>query len=361
MHSRLPSCCNMRLGSFPANQHARAALRAAAFGVAAAMLAACGGDGAPVRRVTIPQGSSFAAASDSLESAGVLGSPRLFRLYASITGRDRAIKAGTYLLEPGLSWNELIQALSAGRGIEQSITVPEGLALRDIVPMLARSIGAPVESLWTAARDTNTRRRMNVPTPNLEGYLFPDTYRFMYGTSAREAVREMVRRFDDVWEPAWDARVAEMGMSRHAVITLASIVEKEARLAEERPVIAAVYHNRLRQGMPLQADPTVQYAIGEHRTRVLYRDLKIDSPYNTYRHRGLPPGPIASPGRASIEAALFPANVPYRYFVAHPDGHHEFRVTFEEHTAARRLVQRRSSSGARGRTGARGGSSARPR
>jgi UPF0755 protein len=343
----------------PAERTPRIAGGRVTLGVTVALLAACGSEGAPVRRVTIPQGSSFAAAADSLESAGVVRSPRLFRLYASITGRDRDIKAGTYLLEPGLSWNELIQALSAGRGIEQNITVPEGLALRAIVPLLARSIGAPVESLWVAARDTATRRRLTVPTPDLEGYLFPDTYRFMYGTSAREAVREMVRRFEAIWEPTWDARLAELGMSRHAVMTLASIVEKEARLAEERPVISAVYHNRLRQGMPLQADPTVQYAIGEHRTRVLYRDLKIDSPYNTYRNRGLPPGPIASPGRASIEAALFPANVPYRYFVAHPDGHHEFRVTFEEHTAARRLVQRRSS-GARGRT-PRSGSAARPR
>jgi UPF0755 protein len=351
----------MPSGRSLADHDVRAALRGAAFGIAAAMLVACGGAGAPVRRVTIPQGSTFAAAADSLESAGVLRAPRLFRLYASITGRDRDIKAGTYLLEPGQSWNELIHALTAGRGIEQTITVPEGLALRAIVPLLASSIGAPVESLWAAARDTATRRRLNVPTPNLEGYLFPDTYRFMYGTSAREAVREMVRRFEDVWEPAWDARVAELGMSRHSVITLASIVEKEARLAEERPVIAAVYHNRLRQGMPLQADPTIQYAIGEHRTRVLYRDLKVDSPYNTYRNRGLPPGPIASPGRASMEAALFPANVPYRYFVAHPDGHHEFRVTFEEHTAARRLVQRRPSSGARARPATRRSSSTRPR
>ena len=308
---------------------------------ALAAVTACGDDPAPVRRVTIPQGASFAAAAESLESAGVLGSPRLFRLYAGVTRRDRDIKAGTYLLEPGLSWNELIDALTAGRGIEHSVTIPEGLALRDIIPLLARNTGAPVESLWAAVRDTVTRRRLNVPTPNLEGYLFPDTYRFMYGTSAREAVRELVRRFETIWDPAWDTRAAAMGMSRHEIVTLASIVEKEARLAEERPVIAAVYHNRLRQGMPLQADPTVQYAIGEHRTRVLYRDLKIDSPYNTYRNRGLPPGPIASPGKASIEAALYPANVPYRYFVAHPDGHHEFRVTFEEHTAARRLVQRR--------------------
>ena len=129
-------------------------------------------------------------------------------------------------------------------------------------------------------------------------------------------------------------------MSRHDIMTLASIVEKEARLAEERPVISAVYHNRLRIGMALQADPTVQYALGRHVDRVLYRDLEVDSRYNTYKHVGLPPGPIASPGAASIEAALYPAKVPYLFFVAHPDGHHEFRQTFSEHTEARAQIRR---------------------
>jgi UPF0755 protein len=157
---------------------------------------------------------------------------------------------------------------------------------------------------------------------------------------ARTAVRQLVRRFQTVWDPSWDAQLQRLAMSRHDIVTLASIIEKEARLPEERPVISAVYHNRLRDQMPLQADPTVQYARGQHTARVLYRDLEIDSPYNTYRHRGLPPGPIASPGRASIEAALFPARVPYKFFVAHPDGHHEFRVTFEEHVEARQDVRR---------------------
>jgi UPF0755 protein len=129
-------------------------------------------------------------------------------------------------------------------------------------------------------------------------------------------------------------------MSRHDIMTLASIVEKEARLAEERPVISAVYHNRLRIGMALQADPTVQYALGRHVDRVLYKDLEVDSRYNTYKHVGLPPGPIASPGAASIEAALYPAKVPYLFFVAHPDGHHEFRQTFSEHTEARAQIRR---------------------
>jgi UPF0755 protein len=143
-----------------------------------------------------------------------------------------------------------------------------------------------------------------------------------------------------MWKPEWDERLQALAMSRHDVITLASIIEKEARLAEERPVISAVYHNRLKIGMLLQADPTVQYALGKHVDRVLYKDLEVDSRYNTYKHKGLPPGPIASPGEAAIEAALFPANVPYLYFVAHPDGHHEFRRTFTEHTAARAQIRR---------------------
>jgi UPF0755 protein len=138
-------------------------------------------------------------------------------------------------------------------------------------------------------------------------------------------------------------------MSRHDVITLASIVEKEARLPEERAAISAVYHNRLKKGMLLQADPTVQYALGRHVERVLYKDLEIDSPYNTYRKPGLPPGPIASPGAASIEAALFPANVPYLFFVAHPDGHHEFRVTFAEHEKAVQEARRLRGDGGAGR------------
>jgi UPF0755 protein len=161
----------------------------------------------------------------------------------------------------------------------------------------------------------------------------------------------MVRRFLQVWQPEWDARLQTLAMNRHDIVALASIIEKEARLDEERPVISAVYHNRLRDGMPLQADPTVQYARGQHTNRVLYRDLEIESPYNTYRNAGLPPGPIASPGRASIEAALFPADVPYKFFVAHPDGHHEFRVTFREHTEARAEIRREAQRRAREQKG----------
>ncbi len=333
MRSLRRSCCNRRF-AWLADPG-----RAAAAGVL--LLTACSGHvDRSYARVTIPPGSSFRAAADSLHRAGFIELPWLFRAYAQLTRRDRDIKAGTYVLRRGSSWNALVDALQKGRGLERRITIPEGWSLKEIVPALARAIGASEDSVEVAVRDTALLHELNIPTPTLEGYLFPDTYLFSYGTPPRRAVHEIVARFEEIWDPAWNERLQELGMSRHAIVTLASIIEKEARLPEERPVISAVYHNRLRVGMPLQADPTVQYALGEHRERVLYRDLEVDSPYNTYRHPGLPPGPIASPGRASLEAALYPAAVPYLFFVAHPDGHHEFRTTFKEHAEAKAEVSR---------------------
>jgi len=300
----------------------------------------CGSSGSSTVRVVIPSGSSFTAAVDSLARARVVGSPRLFRLYASMRHRDRDLKAGTYAFDRGASWNTVLDALTRGKGLVHTVTIPEGFALSSIAPLLARALSVPPESVMAAASDSELRRRLDVPTPTLEGYLFPDTYTFAEGTAPERAVDMLVARFEQVWKPEWTGRLQELAMSRHDVVTLASIVEKEARLPQERPVISAVYHNRLKRGMLLQADPTVQYALGRHVDRVLYRDLEVDSRYNTYKHAGLPPGPIASPGAASIEAALYPANVPYLYFVAHPDGHHEFRETFAEHTEARAQIRR---------------------
>ena len=307
--------------------------------VLVAGMAGCGGTDAP-RRVVIPAGASFRAAADSLGSRGIVRFPRVFTWYATLTGRDRGIKAGTYQFTSRQSWTGLLDDLAAGRGLVHSITVPEGWNLGKIVPQLARVLEVPVESVEVAVADSALRRRLNVPTPTLEGYLFPDTYAFAPGATAREAVRAMVDRFEAVWKPEWDAQGKAMAMTRHDLVTLASIIETEARVSEERPVISAVYHNRLRIGMRLQADPTVQYALGRHTERVLFRDLDVDSRYNTYRYAGLPPGPVASPGAPSMAAAAAPANVPWLFFVAHPDGHHEFRRTFREHAAAIRAVKR---------------------
>ena len=310
------------------------------------VVAACGAPSVGTVRVIIPPGSSFRVAADSLQRAGVVRSARLFRIYASLGGHDRRIRAGTYLMSRGMSWGEVVKALTEGTGLLHTVTIPEGYAISDIVALLARSLGVQPESVEVAARDSAMRRRLDVPTATLEGYLFPDTYAFPDGTTGRAAVETMVRRFEQIWQPQWNDRLRALAMTRHNVITLASIVETEARLAPERPVIAAVYLNRLRAGMRLQADPTVQYALGKHVGRLMYKDLLIESPYNTYKYKGLPPGPIASPGRASIVAALNPAAVPYRYFVAHLDGHHEFHVDFASHSRAVAVVRRERDAAA---------------
>src|SRR5437764_11159833 len=302
--------------------------------------AACAGQprGAPMR-VIIPRGASFGQATDSLAGAGLVGHPKLFRLYGRFTGGDRKVKPGTYLLKHGTPWSDIISALNGGHGLVNTVTIPEGYTIAQITPLLAKTLKVPADSVTAAVSDTALLARLDAPNKTLEGYLFPDTYAFPVGTTARQAVREMVYSFERRWRPDWDSSVVELKINRHDLWTMGSIVEKEARVPEERPVIAAVYYNRLRKGMLLQAVPTVQYALGHHVGRVLYKDLTIESPYNTYVHKGLPPGPVASPGVASLAAAANPANVPYLYFVATRDGHHEFRMTLKQHTDAVREVR----------------------
>ncbi len=313
-------------------------LAAAALGTAG--VAACTADRPAAQvRVIVPRGASLRVAADSLAARRVIRSATLFRAYASLTDRDRGIKPGTYLLRRGAPYRELIGALENGRGLVHVVTVVEGWELRQIAPQLARALGVPRDSVDAALRDTALLARLDVPTPTLEGYVFPATYTYPDGTTARQAVRQMVARFEEAWKPEWNGRLEVLALKRHDAVTLASIVEREAVRPEERPVIAAVYYNRLRKGMRLEADPTVQYALGRHTARVLYRDLEVDSPYNTYRRTGLPPGPIGSPGASSMAAAVAPANVPYLYFVAAPDGHHEFRATYAEHLRAIREVR----------------------
>lgn len=297
-------------------------------------VAACGASDPTAVRVTIPVGASMKSAADSLASSGVIGSPKAFRLYAKVRRGDRAIKAGTYELKKDASWASLLASLRSGRGIVNTVTVPEGFTLAQTEALLSSKLAIPLDSIKAATRDSTLLRRLLVPRPDLEGYLFPDTYSFPPGTTARAAVQAMVRRFEQQWKPEWSARLDTFALSRHDLITLASIVEEEAKLPHERPIIAAVYWNRLRRGMLLQADPTVQYALPQVQARLLYRHLSVRSPYNTYRYRGLPPGPIAGPGEASIIATLYPADVKFLYFVAYPDGHHEFRTSSSEHEKA---------------------------
>lgn len=313
--------------------------------VLAIVLVALGAFGTSAREqvaVNIRKGSNFREAAESLAAHGLVRSPRLFRYYARTFGRDRTIRYGRYLLPIGSSWNQILSALEQGHGIVHPVRVLEGHALWDVIPTIATALTIPEDSVRAAVRDTVLIRRLGLPRSalDLEGYIFPDTYLLPEGATARQAIELMTQRFERVWKPEWNARAQQLKLSRHQVVTLASIVEKEVRKGEERPIVSAVYHNRLRIGQALQADPTIQYALGRRRPgRVLYRDLNVVSPYNTYRRTGLPPGPIASPGAASLEAALYPADVPFRYFVAHPDGHHEFRNTYAEHLKAIQFVR----------------------
>jgi UPF0755 protein len=317
--------------------------RGAMLGGTAAVLAACSGEPSGVpRHVIIPPGTTLRAAAESLARHDVIDAPRLFRIYADFERHDRDLKPGTYLLQRHLGWQAALDALTRGKGLVHTVTIPEGWELREIGPLLQRVLNVPAESINAAVRDSALLERVGAPGPTLEGYLFPDTYTFPDGFSARAAVAEMVREFEREWRPHWDSLARSFGMSRQDVVTLASIIEKEARRPDERPLISAVYHNRLRRHMPLQADPTVQFALGHHVERVTFKDLEIASPYNTYRHLGLPPGPIGSPGVASLDAAVIPAAVPFLYFVAAPDGHHEFRSTFAEHSAARHAIRRQT-------------------
>lgn len=323
----------------------RLALLAAGIVIGAALMSEVRGsadaDGSAAR-VVIPRGASMRAAADSLAAHDIIGSTRLFRWYASFRGNARAIKPGTYLLPPGAGYATVLDALVNGKGIMTTVVIPEGFDLRDITPALAKALNVPEDSVRAAVTDTAWINQLAVPVPSLEGYLFPATYAFPEGTTAREAVNAMIERFLDAWKPEWDARLQALSITRHDALAMASIVEKEARKPEERPIISAVYWNRVKAGMLLQADPTVQYALPKHVGRVLYKDLEVESKYNTYKHTGLPPGPIASPGAASIEAALSPADVPYLFFVARADGSHQFTRTFEEHTRA--IAQIRSAA-----------------
>src|SRR5258706_634135 len=317
----------------------RADRRSALVAACVFALACAGQPHGAATRVIIPRGASFAQAADSLWETALHRSQMMFRLSGRLTGGDRNIKPGTSLLKHGTPWKDIVSALNGGHGLVNTITIPEGYSLSQITPLLARTLKVPADSVEAAVRDTALLARLDIPNKTVEGYVFPDTYAFPLGTTARQATRDVVYAFERRWRPDWDSSLVELKINRNDLVTMASIVEREARLPEERPVIAAVYYNRLRRGMLLQADPTIQYALGHHVGRVLYKDLAIASTYNTYTHKGLPPGPVASPGVASLAAAASPANVPYLYFVATPDGHHEFRMTLEEHTSAIREVR----------------------
>lgn len=302
--------------------------------------------GEPTTLVVEP-GTGVRALGRRLDEQGVIRSPLLFEIWIRARGDAGRIHAGTYALPRDRSLPAIVDLLVEGRTVLMPVTVPEGYRLEQTAAVVASALPFDSAAFVTAVTDPALvdsllpRDRMGASPPSLEGYLFPETYRVDPATGERELARLMVEQFWRGFGPEWSARADSLGRSVHEILTLASIVEEEARVPEERTVIAGVFWNRLERGMLLEADPTVQYALGGHKDRVLYRDLTIDSPYNTYRVAGLPPGPISSPGRAAIEATLWPDSVPYLFFFATGEGgRHTFSETFAEHNRKRRELGR---------------------
>jgi len=313
-----------------------ASLRTTAAAPLLVLSVACAGTNNATERVTLPPGTTFAAVTDTLAAHGIIGDRRVFKLLARVRGVDRSVQAGIYEFPPGTSPWKVLDVLNRGAAVSQKFTVPEGLTLSEVTALAAERLGVAEDAMLAAARDgAAASALLGFPVKSYEGFLRPETYTLPMVIRGDELVRIMAEGFKEGWEPGWSARLDSIGMTQLELVTLASIVEGEARADDERETIAGVYHNRLRIGMALQADPTVQYAIalvtGKRKPRLFEKDYQFPSPYNTYLHPGLPPGPVNSPSHRSLQASLYPAQVPYLYFVAGPDGRHVFAKTYAEH------------------------------
>lgn len=294
--------------------------------------------------VSIPSGMTTTEIAKLLEERQIIRDARFFSWLSRVHGIEDKLQAGDYLLRSDMNLLEVMHALRYGRVHVVRVTIPEGYHLRQIADLLAaRGLVDRERFLLLAGNEAlvyGDDPPIAKPHPSLEGYLFPDTYLLSPAMTEEQIIRTMVNRFVEKVVPMLEGRSAPLGMNLHEVVTLASIVEKEALYRYEEPIIASVFLNRLRIDMPLQADPTIAYLFDEHKTRILYSDLEIQSPYNTYRNRGLPPTPIASPGVSAIQAVLEPAETEWLFFVARGDGTHVFTRTFNEHVRARQQLGR---------------------
>lgn len=281
--------------------------------------------------------------AQTLWEVGVIRSRWAFLTMTYLRGSTTRLQAGEYEFTPDMSLREVLGKLEAGRVVTHQVTIPEGFTARDIAQLLAgeRLVGA--NRFMVLVADARFVEKLGVPGATLEGYLFPDTYYLTRGMGEEEILEKMVERFRNVAPKDLDAQARKLGLDAHSVVTLASLIEKEAKLDSERPLVAAVFYNRLRRNMPLQSDPTAVYGVPGPRRRITTLDLKRKTPYNTYLKVGLPPGPIANPGAASLQAALNPAHVNYFYFVAKNDGSHFFSRTLEQHGQAVRKYQARNN------------------
>jgi len=277
-----------------------------------------------------------------LDSVGILRSRLAFVAMARLRGLDRRLKPGRYKFSESASINSILNDLAAGRSEIVTVTIPEGWTLAQIAEHLSVKMGFESKVFLTLADDPDLLHRLNIPTTSLEGYVLPETYSFAWGVEPTTVLATMIDHMSAIFADSVLVQMNALGMTRHDILTLASMVEAETASHPERARIAAVFHNRLRRGMLLQCDPTVIYAMGglAPGQTLLTRDLEIDSPYNTYRHTGLPPGPIGNPGKASVLAALYPDSTDELYFVADGGGGHVFSRTLDEHNTSRARIKR---------------------
>ena len=288
----------------------------------------------------INKGKVLKNISQELVGNGILKNEQTFLMAVKILGYEKDIQAGVFQLRDTSTNLAIINQLVNGTPDMKRIMIPEGSHLKAIAQVMARNLGFSENDFIKLSVNKRFIEKIGITSESLEGYLLPDTYLFFDGDSPETVIKTMVKEYKSFWTPTMRLRLKEMQMSEREIVTLASIIEGEAIYDKERPIISGVYHNRLNIDMKLQADPTIQYIIPDGPRRLLNRDLKIKSPYNTYLNKGLPPGPINSPGRESLEAALFPEDNDYLFFVAKGDGTHTFTRNEKEHIKAKKAFQK---------------------
>ena len=291
--------------------------------------------------VQVKPGQSLNATTQILHEKRLILSPLRFNLLARIKGYDKKLQAGEYVLSGSMSPVELLDKMVKGEVKLYKLTVPEGYTIYQVAELVAESGFAQRKAFVDAATDASFARKKGINADTFEGYLFPDTYFFPRGITPKSIIATMVDRFRSVFKPEWENQGQMHGFTIHQVVTLASIIEKETGAPSERPVISSVFHNRLKKRMRLESDPTVIYGIKNFDGNLTRKHLTTRTPYNTYKIRGLPVGPIANPGRDSLHAALYPAKTPYIYFVSKKDKTHHFSTNLKDHNKAVKKYQLR--------------------
>ncbi len=284
--------------------------------------------------VELASGSSFRSFCDQLESKGIIRSAWMLDFISQVKKSDTKIKAGEYQLSPAMSPQDILNKLSKGEVFKRILTVKEGMDIWQIAKALEDAQILLGTEFIQAVQDRMLLDKLEVTAPSLEGYLFPETYHFSGKQTALAVIWTMVEQFYKKWKPEYDQRLTELNLSKHEIITLASIIEKESGNQSEQPLISSVFHNRLRSGMKLESDPTLVYGLQDFNGVVLNKHKETESPYNTYKNFGLPPGPIANPGQSAIRAALYPEDSDFLFFVADGKGGHKFSTNLREHNDA---------------------------